>query len=192
MIGKAILTPDGYALNHEQVYHTSAYKYRLHVEDFKNPFSHENCQVRDTAIIQKVVAKLNKQGYKFAYCSEERTFITDRQCLRPNALLKDGKHFKKHEVWFDHVVYCLTNDRPLISESDDPSHDDEKFYIKKYGCSLNKAKSMLRDTKLRDEIKNYWCEQYMKYPMLRLPWYIKNKDKEKIIEKILINLAQMS
>ena len=50
---------------------------------------------------------------------------------------------------------------------------------------------MLQETKLRDEIKNYWCEHYMKYPILRLPWYVKNKDKEEIIEKVLINLAQM-
>ena len=188
MDGKAVLTPDGYALNLETYYSPTLTHPPIDISHFPDALSNRNCQIRDTKIIDNLMVK-EFRGL-FIRHSEERTYIKDFDQVREDALKANGE-FRKHLVWFDHVLYCKKNNRAFVLESQDPSHYDPHFYMKKYKISYAEALQRVQEAKDRMEVKARWC-RVMGYPFLELPWYTTNKEKEDVIRRIMFNLTQLS
>jgi hypothetical protein len=188
MDGKALLTPEGYVLNLETYYKPTLNHPPIDISQFQDALSHRNCQIRDTKIINNLVE--NEFHGQFVQHSEERTYIKDFDLIRKDSQKANGE-LKSLLVWFDHVIYCKKNNRAIVLESQDPSHYDPKYYMKKYNISYDEALKKVQDAKDRMEVKARWCQK-MGYPFLELPWFETNSDKENVIRQIMYNITQLS
>lgn len=154
-----------YSLNGYKCYTNNYRRVLKYNPHNNNPFNYKNNQEQDLYIIHSVCNKIfGAVNEAWVYESEHRTYIADFLSLR--LIYKQANDPAQQECYFDHVVYY--KDVPFIIESDDPSHYDKNYCLKK-GWDYE-------DIVARDLLKDYWCEQ-MGYKLIRLraDWSIQQR-----------------
>lgn len=170
-------------LNDKQ-YYSPVYKKPISLQDEFDPYNSNDCQVRDTQLIEDTISEFPSNFFR--RYSELRTYMSD-----PDKKTKRGKP-SQPPAHFDHVVICRKNDYCIVLESNDASHYNKEACkdLKDVKQGLYTASQMFDKIQYRDNLKRNWCTS-RGFIFIELPYTASWEDKHLIVKQTLKNISKL-